>query len=169
MVVLDMVEVVAVPCVAHQRVCDVWEEVIEPCEVLPQDAAHVYVLVHHQGIGTHIEPLPHSMQQPVPPVEIIEQVYRRGYRGREVQQQMRGHNDIGFDTDNGARPPDIRVDNPLPQPGRLDIREVVGEENGGFEMGRLWVVGGLDRVNRLLFMLLDICSALEPSLSRRVS
>lgn len=72
MVVLDMVEVVAIPRMAHQWVGNVWEEIVEPGEVLLEDSAHMDVLMHHQGIGTHVEPLPHRMQQPVPPVEIIE-------------------------------------------------------------------------------------------------
>lgn len=80
---------------------------------------------------------------------------------------MRDHDYVGVDADYGARPPDVRVNDPLPQQGRLDIREVVGEKHGWFEMRGFWVVGGLDGINRLLFVLLDICSALDPCPYRR--
>ena len=71
-VMLDVVEIVRVPCVAHQRVHNVWECQIDQRVCLVQYAAHMYMLVHHQCVRAHVVELHDRMQWTVPPVEVVE-------------------------------------------------------------------------------------------------
>jgi hypothetical protein len=52
--VLDVVVVVSVPSVAHERVEEVRETCIEDRESFREDPTTVNVLVHHEGVAAHI-------------------------------------------------------------------------------------------------------------------
>jgi len=70
---------------------------------------------------------------------------------------MRDHDNIRLDSDNALSPADIRVDDPLPKQGVLEIRLIHRAEHSGLEAIRLWVVELLEISNRLLLLVLEIC------------
>lgn len=90
----------------------------------------------------------------MPPMEVVEQVDGRWNRGAEIQQEMRDHDDIGFDADDFPSPVGVRVENPAAEPGVLDIWKVHGTEDGGFEFLRFRVVNALQIRNGLLLLVL---------------
>lgn len=94
-VVLDVVVIVGVPGVAHERVGDVGEQLVKPAEAFLQDPAHVDMLVHHEGVRAHVVGLHDPVQDTVRPVEVSEQEDCTGDRGCEIQQQVGEHHHVG--------------------------------------------------------------------------
>lgn len=76
MVVFDVVEEVRVPGVAHQWVENVGEDGVDEAVFLVEDAAHMDVLVHEEGVWAHVVELDGGVEDAVPPVEVVEQVQR---------------------------------------------------------------------------------------------
>ena len=70
---------------------------------------------------------------------------------------MGDHDNICLDSDNALSPTDIRVNDPLPKQGVLDVRLIHRAEHSGLEAIRLWVVELLEVGNCLLLLVLDIC------------
>lgn len=64
-------EEVRIPGVAHQRIKDVGEDSVDQRILLVQNASHVDVLVHEQGVGSHIVELYSGVEDTVPPVEVV--------------------------------------------------------------------------------------------------
>lgn len=117
---LDMMIVVGVPGVAHQRIGEVGEQLVEPGQGRGalQDAAHVDVLVHHQRVGADVVRLHDPMQDSVDPAKMPEQHDGAGHGGGEVQQQMGQHHDVGFHAHKAPRRADVRLQDPSMQPSR---------------------------------------------------
>lgn len=82
---------------------------------LIQDAAHVDVLMHHQGISAHIVGLHDPVQHAMDPVEVTEEIDGTRHRGGKVQQEMREHDHVGVHPDDGPRGLDIRLQQPCIQ------------------------------------------------------
>ena len=157
-VVLDVVEVVRVPGMAHERIRDIREHRIEERVCLAQDSTHVNVLVHHQCVRPHVVYLHGGMQRTVPPVEVVEHVDRRGDAREEVEEKMCDHGDVGVDADDGARPSDVGIEYVFAEERILDIGVVVRHEDGGLEGGRGRVVEGFHVREGLVFDFLKIWS-----------
>lgn len=99
-VVLDVMVVVRVPRMSHERVGDVGKERVKQPELLGEDSAHVDVLVHHERVGPHVVRLHDPVEDPMDPSEVIVQVDCTGDGGGEVQDEMRQHHNVGFHPDN---------------------------------------------------------------------
>lgn len=69
-----MVEEVAVPGVAHERVEDVGEDGVDQGVFFVQNAPHVDVLVHEERVGAHVVELHCGVEDAVPPAEVVEEV-----------------------------------------------------------------------------------------------
>lgn len=80
----DVVVVVRVPGVAHKWIRDVWEERVEEPEWLGEDAAHVDMLVHHEGVGAHVVGLHDPVEDTMEPGEMVVQIDRAGDDGGEI-------------------------------------------------------------------------------------
>ncbi|TKW51113.1 hypothetical protein CTA1_12224 [Colletotrichum tanaceti] len=113
-VVLDVVVEVGVPGVAHEGVGDVGEGGVEgPQEAagLPgEDAAHVDVLVHHEGVGADVVELHGHVQRAVDVAETAEQQQGARHGGGQVEEQVGEHQDVGLVADDAARPGHVRQD-----------------------------------------------------------
>lgn len=112
MMVLDVVVVVGVPRMAHERVCDVWEDGVDELESLLENAAHMNLLVHHKRVGAHVAQLHYKMQYSVDPGEIPEEKNGAGNGGGKVEQQVREHDNICLDAHDGACESDVGLQQP---------------------------------------------------------
>ena len=135
MVVLDVMVVVGVPRMAHQRVRDVREQHVEQPVLAVQNAAHVDVLVHHQRVRAHVPPLHQQVQHAVQPAEAVEEQHRARHGGAEVQQQVCEHRHVCLDPDKPPRPGDVRPDQPLLHRRREgQLLRVPRDEDGRIEV-----------------------------------
>ena len=155
-VVLDVVEVVRVPGVAHERVHDVWEGLIDQGVGLVEDAAHVDVLVHHERVGAHVVQLHERVERAVPPLEVVEEVDCRGYARREVEEQMGEHDNVGVDAHDRTPPSHVRVYHVFSKGRVRDARVIYGYEDGGLEFVRFRVVELFHEGEGLLLDLLGV-------------
>ena len=110
-----MMEIVGVPGMSHKWIRDIRKQSIYERILLVQDAAHVDMLVHHQGVCAHGPALHSHMENSMPPVEIVEQVNCGRVACGQVQEEMTEHNDISVDAHYSASPTDVGVDNPFSQ------------------------------------------------------
>ena len=89
MMVLDVVVVVRVPGMTHQRLQDVGERDVEPVPVFGQDAIIVDVIVHEQGEGAGAPEAIDCVQDAVEVSEVVEEVEGAGEVDAEVEEDMR--------------------------------------------------------------------------------
>lgn len=66
---LHMMIEVRVPGMAHERVSDVGEDVVKNGKAAIQDTSHMDVLVHHEGVSTHVADLHDGVQDAMDPRE----------------------------------------------------------------------------------------------------
>lgn len=83
-VMLDMVVKVRVPRVTHQRISDVWKELVEPGILFREDAVHVDVLVAEERIGAYIPSLHNHMKDCMEPGEAVEEEEGTGNGSCEI-------------------------------------------------------------------------------------
>lgn len=135
-VVLDVVVVVRVPRVAHQRIGDVGEDRVEEPEGLAEDPAHVDVLVHHEGVGADKVRLHDPVEDAMEPSEVVVEVESARDESREVDNEVIEHHDISLDADHLAGYIEIRLQQPFVCPWRqpaLQVGSVPGERDGGLK------------------------------------
>ena len=132
--VLDVVVVVCVPGVAHERIEDVGEGAVEPGEARRQDAAHVDVLVHHERVGAHVVELHGEVEEGVRVGEAVEEVEGGGNRGAEVEEEVRHEDDVGRMPHEARGVRDVGAQYVCVDGfGELQVSEVLGDEDGGLE------------------------------------
>lgn len=140
-VVLDVVVEVRVPGVAHEGVQQVGEGEVEPGVGLVEDAAAVDVLVHHQRVGAGVGDLHDGVHDAVDPGEVVEEPQGRRHRGGEVQDHVGEHDDVRLDAHDGLAQLDVGLEQPVQHGRQLAQRaQVPGVEDGGLEVGAIWVV-----------------------------
>lgn len=132
MVMLDVVIVVRVPCVAHQRVDDVGEESIDDSEArrLGEDAPHVNVLVHHKAVGAHIIELHSEVENSMNIGEVVEEKASTRHQGSEVENQMCQHYHISLVAHDILCPDKVMTKHPVVQESRQAGRHVSGINSG---------------------------------------
>lgn len=136
---LDMMVKVGIPAVSHERIKDIREQRVEDDELLAEDASHVNVLMHHEGIRAHITDLHEAVDEGVNPPELVKE--QRGARDRrgKVQQQVRDHDDVCLNSNDGARNADVGLQNPLIEDtGQFELTEFRPVEHCGF---KVWIFG----------------------------
>jgi hypothetical protein len=74
MMVLDVVEVVRVPRVPHQRIEDIRKDFVHEGILLVQNSPNVNMLMLEQCVRSRIPTLHYAMEDRVPPVEVVEQI-----------------------------------------------------------------------------------------------
>lgn len=136
---LDVVVKVGIPAVSHERIEDIGEQRVEDDELLAEDASHVDVLVHHEGIRAHITDLHKAVDKSVnPPEPVKEEGSARDRRGK-VQQQVRDHHDVRLNPNDRARNADVGLQNPLiEEMGQFELAEFCPVEHCGF---KVWIFG----------------------------
>jgi hypothetical protein len=70
MMVFNMMIEIGIPSVPHQRIRDIWEKSIKNDIPPTKDASHMYVLMHHQGVGTHVADLHEEVEDAMHPREL---------------------------------------------------------------------------------------------------
>lgn len=72
--VLDVVEVVRVPRVSHQRIEHVREQLVYNSILLAQNSSCMDVLMLQERVGASIPSLHDTMEDCMPPVEVVKEV-----------------------------------------------------------------------------------------------
>ena len=73
---------------AHKGIEDIWENVIKKGKTLVEDATHMNMLVHHEGVGAHVGDLHDKMQDAMNPSEVVEEENSAGNGSEDVKQKM---------------------------------------------------------------------------------
>ena len=144
---LHMMIKVRVPGMTMEGISDVGEDVVEDGEAAVEDAAHVDVLVHHEGVGAHVAALHDGVEDAMDPGEAPEQEQCTWDRRGKVEQQMGEHDNVGLDTDNGAGDLQVRIEDPLlhsGMQGELEAAEIDIVEDCRLEIRAVWAVQGLE-------------------------
>lgn len=89
MVMFDVMIIVRVPSVAHQRICDVGKQRIKPRVLPSKNSSHVNVLVHHESICSHVIGLHDPVKNSMDPIEVVKQKNGAWNGCSKVQEEMR--------------------------------------------------------------------------------
>lgn len=114
---LNVMEVVRVPGMPHQRICDVREDAVKRRILLVQYPPHVDVLVHHQCVCPHEVYLHYRVQRAMPPVEVVEHIDGGRYARAEIEEEVGQHYDISVNADDCTGPANVGIDDQFAEGG----------------------------------------------------
>lgn len=149
MVMLDVVVIVRVPSMAHQRLEHIRKGDVKPVPVLGQDAIIVDMVVHEQGERAGAPKAVDRMEYPVEVGEVVEEVDGTGDIDTEVEKNVGEEDDVSGMSGYACCPASVGFDDCFVEPW-WEVLFVEGDEDRGLEVGTFGVVQGMEAGKRFL-------------------
>ena len=141
MMVLDVVVVIRVPCMSHQRLENIWNGEIEKCVLFRQHAAVMAMVVHHDSKWPSVPRSHDPVAYGVRVREMEEEIQRARNRSCEVKECVCEEHHVCFVSNHGLSPSDVGLKNrSVEEDRKVNVLEVPSRKDCRLEVCALFVV-----------------------------